>query len=916
MKPCLVALSLALALPFGMHAPSASAQSEPGFYIEQLWFNPNPATLDIPFTGLFPHLRGPFPIPVGLEELGAVDVGGVSGRPELLLRFGPSILWADLEADQVGPLVPAPPVPLTALLGIQVVGTARLDLVGVAGSDAWVLDFDALPPAWSGPTPLGMSPVSLAAVDLVGGTERDLIVAAGAQVVAIDVATPGWPQTPLLAPPAIPEVIAAGDIAIGGPPLVSGPTVRMLVLYSGGSRYFYETSPPAWVGPWLDRFETRSATSFHLGYPGPYEHGGFSVPSEVPPDSLRLERVTDAVGLEFPLDPGGDGHCPGAIFSDLTGDGLADIYLVRGDFGAGPDNLLYTGDGTSFAAVASAGGASDPRNGAGALAIDYDNDGDRDLYVVNFDDRNSLLRNDGGVFVDVTDATDPTPADPAGDRDEGVGVGISFASCEPGETPPCALDDSLSAGWGDVNRDGWLDLYVGNHLCCNFPDGERDVLYLNNGDGTFTDITLSSGISAEPQPGGHPSNQAMVIADLNDDGWPDIYAANKDNGPPRDQLFLNAGDPDTNGWDGTFSDWYATQPLPLGAVTNAAMGTALGDYDNDGDLDLFLTDVGDMDLLRNRLAEDGVFSLEIVLPNPVPSPWLSWGTSWVDFDNDGDVDLHVSSNDGQMDHLHRNDGAGVFTDVTLAAGVAQAWDSRASVPADYDRDGRVDLLVVQRGDQPVSVFRNQSAPNGWLQVRLEGDPGLPGFYRSTRDAVGARIDVVTAAGTQRRDVIAGGHTCGSTGDYTQSFGLGGAAQVDELRVHWPSGRTTQLTSVAIDQLMVLREGDVDSDGDGLRDVLDNCPFVANPGQADVSGDGIGDDCQCADVSDDGGVNILDVVLGVRSVASLPPGLPASEKCSVIGSPYDCTQEDVAAMRDALAGLAGLAQICEAAVGTI
>ena len=885
--------SRAIAVALLAVAGGSSAARAESFYIETLWFNPDPPSISGPFSGLIPMLSGPYPLDLDVESVASLDIGASSPRAELLLQMAGDILWLDLDADEAGLLAPAPPVTFSAMTAFSLTGTARLDLVGTDGASLWVLDLDAASPQWSAPVPLPFTAVALASADVVPLVGPELVASDGTRVWAL---VPPAIWTELEAPLVPPDLIVAADVALGAPGFPLGAAVRLVAAHSGGLRALYLTDPEPgegpWVGPTLDRFARRIASPLDPADPPPsVPAGALFFPEPLATTPVLFENEAALLGLDAPLSPGGDGHCPGAVFTDLSGDGWPDLYLVRGFGGAGPENQLRLSDGAGGFLPPRAGAVADPGNGAGALAIDVDNDGDRDLYVINFDGRNTLLENRAGVFVDVTESTDPTPADPPADDQEGIGAGVSFTPCEPGEPLPCALDDTLAAGFGDFNRDGYLDLYVGNHLCCDFPQGERDILYLANGDGTFRDITLQAGISSAAPPAGHPATQALLVTDLNDDGWPDIYVTNKGNGPSRDQLFLNAGDADGNGWDGHFVDWIAGQPLPIGDITGAAMGIDAGDFDGDGDLDLFMTDIHEMDLMRNRTSEDGVFSLEIVQPNPVPSPNFAWGTSWLDVDNDGHLDLHVATNDGVMDYLHRGDGAGGFSEIAFAAGVGQAWNSRASVAADYDRDGRVDLLVVQQADLPPSLFHNQSPLRSWLEVELEGAPGLPGPYRSSRDAVGARIDVVSGGGVQRRDVVAGGHTCGSTRDYVAHFGLAAAAQADELRVHWPSGRLSVHRDVAANQLFRVSE-------------LDDCG-------ADSDGDGLGDGCECGDVSDDGRVAVLDAALITRRHAGLAPALPAPDKCNVAGAPGACGEEDAGAVRQLLAGLVSeLPLICE------
>ncbi|MFQ5665811.1 MAG: FG-GAP-like repeat-containing protein [Candidatus Binatia bacterium] len=791
----------------GVEVPSAT-----DLYIE---------SFDVGDDQMPPLLRGPIHLGIAVDELAAVDVTG-DGRADLIVRTGNTLQALDLKTSDFKPITPAPVAPV-AMVGIDVRGSPRRELVIAGKAGIYVMDFDG-GGGWDGPEEAPFTITALAAVDLGGRTGRDELVASnGNAIVSLDLDAPA-PAWAALQPPTPAHVdrLTTTDVKLFEGDEVAA-VVPALTVVSGLGEYLLveEVGGLVWHGPLELRYLTRARTPIDVATEMPGREAILVIDPPVRTE-MALRDVASEAGIGGYRFPGGDGHCPGAVFADVNGDDLPDLYLVKG-FPPHPsiENVLFANDGAgSFVAVPGAQGAGDPRNSAGALLADYDGDGDRDLLVLNFDDRNTLYENRGGTFVDVTEQTDPTPADAPGDLQEGVGFGVSPSACEPGETPPCRLDDTLSAGWGDIDRDGDLDLYAGNHLCCGFAQGERDVLYRNNGDGTFTDITAVAGIAREPP--SHPpgSTQALVIADLNNDLWPDIYAAHKGDGPSRDELFLNDGDADGDGrWDGTFTEYFSSQPDPrLGRASSAAMGVDVGDYDNDGDLDVFVTDVGEMDLYRNRL-QRGAFALELADPNPVSSPWFAWGTAWADFDNDGDLDLHVASNVGVLDWLQRNDRLG-FTDVALAAGAGQARNSRVSVPADFDGDGWMDLLVVNRGDTAPELLHNETHPASggtWLKVRLHGNPALAGAYRSTPDAVGARVELAAGGEVQRRDVIAGGHTCGSTSSYLLHFGLGDRTGAEQLQVFWPSGRVTTRRAVAAGQTIEIAETAgcaVDCDGDG------------------------------------------------------------------------------------------------------
>ncbi len=550
---------------------------------------------------------------------------------------------------------------------------------------------------------------------------------------------------------------------------------------------------------------------------------GPAIPAPVPvTPPIQLQDVAQTVGLGTNYEPGGDGHCPGVVFTDLSGDGFPEIYLPQGNLGGNPQaNRLWLNNANgTFTEINNAAGANDIGNSAGAIAADFTNDGLRDLYVINMLGPNTFYLLTPSGYIDVTNFTDPTPGDPSGDTQEGLAL-----ACDTGETvgAGCTLNATLAAAAGDFNRDGWLDLYVGNHLCCGFTEGQRDVLYINN-QGRFTDVTVAAGIEV-PNPQKNSSTQAVQVADFNNDRWPDIYVSHKSDGPSgnRDQLFMNDGDANgDNVWDGTFTEYFANQSDPdLGRYTCQAMGIDAADYDHDQDLDVYLTDISgggcsstppsDMDLYDNLWSDQGaVFDLAIVQPNPVPAPDWGWGVSWQDLDNDRDQELHVATHVGRQNYLYRNDNAGAgFTDITVAAGIAVTLNSRATIPADYDRDGRVDILFAHREALPVQLFQNQTAQNAathWLEVAVIGNTQTTGPFHSTTDAVGARIEVIIpgTGQTLRRDVFAGGHSCASTRDYIAHFGVGRATSVD-VKIFWPSGQTTRLPGQSVDQILVVTE---------------------------------------------------------------------------------------------------------------
>ncbi len=526
--------------------------------------------------------------------------------------------------------------------------------------------------------------------------------------------------------------------------------------------------------------------------------------------------ITSQAGLASYRAQAGDGHGPGAVFADLDGDGWADLYLMRSWGNANELYLNRSVDGQrTFQRASNDAGAGDTGNATGAIAADYDNDGDQDLYVLNFDQPNVLYRNllvDTGAlaFVDATASTDPSPAS----NDNQHGLGMAFHES-------IALDNALTAAWGDVDRDGDLDLYVGNHNSfysddnppegpVNLP-GRRDVFYLNNGDGTFTDRTSEYAMGGYFSENGqtqtsaqrYSSTNAVIFADVNNDRWPDLFVTNKVGGPDdRDMLYINRGRDAAEVWLGFELVTY-TLPDVFGHQTGGAMGVEAGDLDNDGDLDLYVSDWSDLanpgnpgsnDLWINQLTETG--SLSFVHSLALPAKY-SWGNLLSDFDNDGREDVHVATEAPAQDHLYHNT-AGGFVEIAASANIATPAVGRGDPGADFDRDGWQDMFVVAFQDSPSHLYRNNTgvnSSNGHLTLRLTGRPDSSGALRSSRDAIGARAMVtadldnngyVDLGETQIREVLSGSGNAASTSELALHFGLG-QAPAATVAILWPSG---------------------------------------------------------------------------------------------------------------------------------
>jgi hypothetical protein len=535
-------------------------------------------------------------------------------------------------------------------------------------------------------------------------------------------------------------------------------------------------------------------------------------PAPDPPASaVRFDSVASRAGLEFRHVNGetGERHLyeimgSGGLFFDYDADGFVDIFLVDG--GSLTDEAvarrarhrLYRnrGDGTFEDATARSGIEHRPY-GMGACAADVDHDGWVDLYVTNVGP-NALWRNNGdGTFADATD-------------EAGVGGPVFSSSC----------------AFADVDADGDVDLFVANYVDARLDNNVfcgdaakkiriychplnfkplADVLYLNDGDGTFTDVSGESGIGAQSGNG-----LGVVFGDYDDDGLVDVFVAN-DAVP--DHLYHNDG-------GGRFSEvgLLAGVSVASDGKARAGMGTDFGDYDGDGRLDLFVTNHEfEMHTLFRNLGDglfaDATFESGVGLET---RPFVGFGTLFLDYDNDGDLDLalvngHVlndpgefypGSTEAQRNLLFRNDGGGRLTEVGRLSGPGFALEkvSRTLAAGDVDNDGDLDLLVTNNGDAVDLLLNQGDRANNAVLLRLVG-----ASTRGNRDAIGARVRLTAGGRTQLRDVKAGSSYQGQH-DLRLHFGLGRAERIDRLEIRWPTGEVETVRDVGINQIVTIVQG--------------------------------------------------------------------------------------------------------------
>ncbi len=523
---------------------------------------------------------------------------------------------------------------------------------------------------------------------------------------------------------------------------------------------------------------------------------------------IQFHNVTRETGITFVHTDGSSGNryivetvASGLALFDYDNDGKVDIYFLngaplRGNKSASvPRNSLWRNEGNwKFTDVTERSGLGDAGYGLGVAAADYDNDGQQDVYISNFGP-NKLYRNNGdGTFTDVTQKAGV--ADGAGR----IGAGVAFV---------------------DMDNDGDLDLFVAhyvnftyeNHRLLRFNGypayaGPLDfqptafTLFRNNGDGTFTDVSVESGIARF-----NGAGMGVVCFDADGDGDVDIFVGNDKTG---NALFLNDG-------QGHFKEAAGLAGVAYDAAGRAqgSMGVECGDVDNDGLLDLYVSTYQQETATLFKNMGHGLFDdvTRLTRAGDGTLRYVKWGVGLADFDNDGLRDLflacgHLHDNVHLFDNttsyecpsiVLRNTGGGKFSNVSDRAGDGPGVkrSARGAAFDDLDNDGDIDVVILNSRREP-TLLRNDSPPAHWLAVRLIGT-------QSNRDGIGAKVKVIAGELTLVDEVHSGR---GYQSDYGRRlhFGLGKRDKVERIEVRWPSGRNDLIPEPSVDRLVTIKEG--------------------------------------------------------------------------------------------------------------
>ena len=498
----------------------------------------------------------------------------------------------------------------------------------------------------------------------------------------------------------------------------------------------------------------------------------------------------------------------GAVFFDYNLDGNIDLYFVN----CGPvpvdgvskdkieneaKNILYRNDGNGqFTDVTADAGCGDTGYGMAAAAGDIDNDGDPDLYVANFGQDNLYRNNGDGTFTNITKA---------------AGINNTFWS--------------IAAVFLDYDIDGDLDIFVVNYLIydTSMPityykgtvgyghprsyAGTPDVLYRNNGDGTFTNVANTAGL-VNPSEG---RGMAAIAFDYDNDRYPDIYVANDTS---RNFLYHNNG-------DGTFTDvgLFLGVGYDENGIAEGSMGVDCGDYNHDGLLDIIVANSEKATLYKlHDPGNDGFYFTEATVESKLQQPTLpmvGFSPLFLDYDNDAFLDIFSANGHpqavieqltdyekyAQPDQLFHNNGDGTFSDVSQTSGAyfSEELVGRAAASADYDNDGDVDIVIMNSNQHAILLKNEGGNRNNWINIRLVGK-------YNNRDGIGSKV-IVNAGDVRQIAEVKSGSSYASGSDLRLLFGLGDAERIESIQVKWQNGSEQNLENVGINQLLTIIESE-------------------------------------------------------------------------------------------------------------